>query len=326
MPHTRRSYLKPDYIVLAGLAAVAFAHWGTNTFYTQALVMAVVALVALSFMSKDWLVGVMGAFIGAWFIALDFKGITNAQVLLWIIAGMAAYVATRLGEAEKKVYLDGICIIATLLSAFGLIIYQVQGISVATLGNQNFLGAFLAISAFACFRRKRWYWLFLILPALWLCKSSTPIAAFCAGLGFYLWRWKGLALAVIPGAAYFFLVDGGWNIVNGTDRFDFWLDAIEKIGGSWSTMLFGVGPGIYWQIGDALHSEYVYTLWYLGVLGIVLLTLYIVRSFIRGKDRLLSAALIAILVDGIGNHLMHTAPTAMLAVIVFGLKDRELDY
>lgn len=324
MPHTRHSYLKPDYVVLAGLIAVSFAHWGTNTFYTQAFVMAVVALVALSFMSRDWLVGLMGAFIGAWFIALDIMGVANVQTLGWITAGMAVYVAVNLGSSERDVYLDGICIVATLLAAFGMVLYGIKGVAVATLGNQNFLGAFLAISAFACFRIRRWYFLALILPALWLCHSSTPIAAFCAGLGFYLWRWKGLALAVIPGAAYFFLLDGGTNVIHGTDRFDFWIDAIEKIGSSWSTILFGVGPGIYWQTGNALHSEYVYTGWYLGAIGLALLAFYIVRSFIYEKDRLLSATFIAILVDGIGNHLMHTAPTAMLAVIIFGLKDREL--
>jgi hypothetical protein len=244
--------------------------------------------------------------------------VANSSALIGF--GMVIYSIVRLGSTSVDGYLDMIIAVALVLSILGIFGHSHGKPPVATLGNQNFLGAFLAISAFACFRKRRWYFLVLILPALWLCHSSTPIAAYCAGLGFYLWRWKGLALSVIPGAAYFYAIDNG-SLLR-IDRFVFWLNAWEYLTASWWTVVVGFGPGIPWNPGKGmLHSEWVNLAWNLGIVGLVIAGLYFLRS-LKSGNKILTAMVIAVLVDGIGNHLMHTVPTAILSIMVMGLNDR----
>lgn len=316
-----------DRFLPFGLAIICLAGgWGANIYSTQAMIMVIVAFCALFLCLRDWIVGAYGVFMAIWYTVLYSTQlvepviVANSSALIGF--GMVIYSIVRLGSTEIDGYLDVIIFIAVVLSILGIFGHLHGKPPVATLGNQNFLGAFLAISAFACFREKRWYFLSLILPALWICKSSTPIAAFCCGLGWYLWRWKGLALAVIPGAAYFLLLDGGANAKTVTLRMDFWRNAYEYLTASWWTVVVGFGPGIPWNPGKGmLHSEYVNLAWNLGIVGLVIAGLYFWRALKSGQ-RILTAIIVAVLVDGLGNHLMHTVPTAILTVMVIGLNDR----
>lgn len=320
-----------DRFLPFGLAIICLAGgWGSNIYSTQAMIMVIVAFCALFLCLGDWIVGALGVFMAVWYTVLYVTELVEPVIIADSITligfGMVVYSIVRLGKTSVTVYLDTIIAVALVLSVLGIFGHYHGNPSVATLGNQNFLGAFLAIAAFACFRKRRWYFLALILPALWLCHSSTPIAAFCAGLGFYLWKWKGLALGVIPGAAYFFLLDGGIHIVNGSERFDFWLNAYEYLTASWWTVLVGFGPGIPWNPGKGmLHSEYVNLAWNLGIVGLIIVGLYFWRS-LKSGNRILTAMIIAVLVDGIGNHLMHTVPTAVLSIMVMGSNDRGINY
>jgi hypothetical protein len=318
-----------DRFLPFGLAIICLAGgWGPNIYATQAMIMVIVAFCALFLCLRDWTVGAMGVFMAVWYTVLYSTGLAEPAIIAESITligfGMVIYTITRLGKTSIDSYLDMIIAVAVVLSILGIFGHFTGMLVVATLGNQNFLGAFLAISAFACFRKRRWYFLVLILPALWICHSSTPIAAFFAGLGFYLLRWKGLAMAVIPGAAYFFLLDGGTHIVNGSARFDYWLNAWEYLTASWWTVVVGFGPGIPWNPGKGmLHSEWVNLAWNLGIVGLGLAGLYFWRALKYG-NRILMAMIIAVLVDGLGNHLMHTVPTAILSIMVMGLNDRKI--
>ncbi len=319
--------LKPEYAVLVGLCVVSIAHWGENIFNTQAFVMGCFALVALSLMTADVLVGAFGVYSASWLLWLQ---ITRPDALLqyvdsmtWIMAGLAIYTAVRRGQALKPVsYLKVIALLATALSVLGLITYIGKGTAVAMLGNQNFLGAFLAISAIGCYElEKKWRLLLIpILGCLIATKTATAIVAFLVGTGVYFLGNWGLLVSVVPGAWYILFIKGGFGSL--LIRYGRWQDAIEKIVNNWNTVVFGVGPGILWKYGDALNSEYVYIAWNLGLLGLALAMLYILRSFKEVNNRTAFAMFITVLVDGISNHLMHTPPTGMLAVFVFAIKDR----
>jgi hypothetical protein len=198
-----------------------------------------------------------------------------------------------------------------------------KGSPVATLGNQNFFAAFIAISV-VFFMRKRW-WVFLPVVGLALAcaRTSTAIAAAFISCAFYFWGWKGAGLSIIPAILYYLLFKIPVHTLSLGTRLDYWMDALTKISNSWHTLLFGVGPGVYWQYGNELHSEPVSLLFNLGIIGLVIMAAYIITSFRRLCDRRLQAAFLAIIVDSFGNHPMHTAPTALLAIIIMGLVNRE---
>jgi hypothetical protein len=323
--------LRAEHAIIAGLAAVCFAHWGANVFYTQAFMMGIVALIALSLWTRDGIVAAMGIYISLWLIFLHIgaskgwlpeEGFSQAiDSLVWITVGMVSYNIVRCGKkVSLETYLYGIVSLAVVLSLLGLLGILTGRPAVGTLGNQNFLGAFLAISGIACYSlRKGWIPLIPIVACLIATHTSMAIGAFLIGTGYFFFNVYGVIAGGIAGAAYFLIFKTSESMMI---RADYWTDALQKISGSWQTIVFGVGPGIYWEWGNMLHSEYVYIVWNLGMVGLLLVGLYIWRSCREINNRVIFAMFIAVLVDGIGNHLMHTAPTAMLAIIVFGLKDK----
>jgi hypothetical protein len=100
-----------------------------------------------------------------------------------------------------------------------------------------------------------------------------------------------------------------------------WIDGIQKITHSWESILFGFGPGIQWKAGDQLHNEYLMTVWNYGLIGLTFLIGFIVT--IHRQNRWLFTAFIILCVDMIGNHALHTTPTALLAVVIIALIERE---
>jgi len=319
-----------DRIILPGLFLVALSAWGENCFGTQAFMLQVVALLAISFMSGDIIVVTLGAYLSIWYVYLYV--FANLDMLYWevmvqasdsivlMMSGFVLYSTVRYGKMPVSWYMNGGAVLGTVLSLIGLIHYSVAGKAVATLGNQNFLAVFLVLSALCCYRRKWWVLLVPIISCLILTRTSMAMAALMVGTGFYFFRWVGAGAALVPSIGYFFLFKEPASLLI---RIDYWMDALRKISHSWETVVFGVGPGIYWQWGNTLHSEPIYLLWNLGMIGVLLAVLYIFRSCREiNNNRIVFAMFLAVLVDSFGNHLMHTAPTAMLAGIVFGLKDR----
>lgn len=316
-----------DRFLPAGLAIVCLCSgWGANIYATQAMILVIVAFCALCFSIGDWILSVLGAYMAIWYTVLYATGLAAPAIIAESITlfgyGLIIYILVRFGRTSTETYLDTITTAAVLLSILGLVGYFTGRPAVATLGNQNFLGAFLAVAALACFRKKRGPFLVLILPALWVCHTSTAVAAFCFGLGFIAWRWKGAVLSIIPGAVYFFFIDG--HTFAEVERLAFWRNAWDYLSASWWTVIFGFGPGIPWNPGNGmLHSEPVNLFWNLGAAGVVLAALYIWRATRAESDRCLTAMFLAVLVDGIGNHIFHTIPTAMLSIFVFALNDRQ---
>jgi hypothetical protein len=276
---------------------------------------------------------VFGIYLVGWFAYL-FSASSSGQIpeevliqaidsLTFAMGGFLIYVTVRYGKTSTNSYMNAICTLAIVLAVMGLIRYfHGDGQAVATLGNTNFLAAFLAISVPCFFRKKWWMLLPLIIGTLFIAHTSTAIVAVLIGTGFYLWGWKGAALSLIPGIAYFALFKAPLSLL---ERISFWTDGLQKLSHSCNTMLFGVGPGIYWQAGNMLHSAYAYLFWNFGIFGLWLALFYILRSFLNiSVDRRIFASFLIVLADGVGNHLFHTAPTAMLAITIFALNDRTL--
>ncbi len=316
------------YLAIFGLFLVSLTAWGSNIYGSQAYMLAVFGLIVLSVMAGGIIIPVFGLYISSWYVYIQIAGsigyipretiLQAVDSMTLIMSGLAIYIFVKSGRIPVKTWMNSICVLAAVLSVIGIIQYYYVGQVAATLGCSNFLAAFIAISSIFCFRRK---WCLVLIPiiiCLFLTKTSTAIAAMFIGSGFYLWRWKGVLISVSPAILYWIIFKTPQTLLM---RFDYWKDAIFKISNSLETFIFGVGPGIFWKTDNMLHSEYLYALWNFGIIGVGLLLIYI---FSRDtSNRLLFPAFLVILVDGVGNHLMHTAPTAMLSVIVLGLNDSQ---
>ncbi len=323
-----------DRFILAVLVFVCLCSgWGRNIYQTEAFILVIVAFAALALSIGDIVVGTIGVYMAIGYMALytmQAVGISKvepaviASSLHIMTASLIVYIVVRFGKTVKEKYLSVICLISCFLSVLGIFGYLTERLAVATLGNQNFLGAFLSIGALACFDRRRWPGLLIILPGLWCTNTATAIAAFLAGLGYLAWRWKGVALCALPGAAYIHFVKGGYGSL--VTRASYWQDALERMSSSWHTLLFGMGPGIPWlpDYSNTLHSAYAYIVWNLGFIGLAVVGLYIFRSFTISRDERIVAMMISVCVDGIANYITGTVPTATLAATVFAMNDRNL--
>ena len=320
-----------DHAAAFGLILVSFTAWGPNVFGSQAYMMACAGLAALAFMSRDKILTAFGVYCALWFVFIQIAEtagwmpidsmIQAVDVLMLIMAGYAIYIVIKFGSASRTFWMNTICIVSVILSAIGMLQYYFKGMVCATLGNSNFLGAFLAISVI-CFLRKKWWMLLpLILFALYATHCATAIVALIVGLGYLVWGWRGVVFSVVSGAAYIVFFKGG--VISLMQRSVFWLDAFTKLSNHWNTLLFGTGPSILWKQDNMLHSEPIYMLWNFGLVGLFLAGAYIGKTFMDGSDRYLMAMLIVILVDSLANHIMHITATAYLSVVVFALNDRE---
>jgi hypothetical protein len=304
--------------------------FGPDVHYGHAYALILSGLVAISVLSGNLSLSTFGVYVACWFAYLLSAGafgiipdeiiFQSIHSMIFVISGFVLYLACRNSRGPLDTYYKWICGLVLIIIAMGFIqVFVGHGPPVATLGNQNFFAAFIAISA-VFFIRKRW-WIFLpvIGLALFCAKTSTAVAAAIISCAWYRWGWKGAGLSIIPAIAYFVLFKTPASLV---ERWSYWVDALTKMSNSWQTILFGVGPGVFWRSGNELHSEPVYLLFNLGIIGLCIVAAYIITSFRRPCDRRLQAAFLAIIIDSIGNHVMHTAPTALLAIIIFGLKDR----
>lgn len=320
-------------LVIPALFMTALLVWGPGIHYGHTYTFVIMALVMMSIMLSNPVITAFGIYLACWFtflLSAGFNGVIPVEIvvqgidtILMILAGMTVYLSVKTSTGKKDRYLNGICTLSMVLFIVGIVQYFIDGNFSATMGNRNFLSAFLAISLPMFFRPGWKKFIPFIIIGLGLSQTSTAIAAALIGTGWYFCGWKGAGLAVLPGCLYYLLFKLNVHALSLGTRLDYWSDAIHKISNSWITMLFGVGPGVYWQFQNDLHSEYMNALFNLGILGLALIILYIVKSSRRQSDKILFASFIVICLNAVGNHLMHTAPTAMLALIVFALRDRQ---
>ena len=298
-------------------------------------------------MPSLWFRG-FGLYVAAWWLYVMYRvwiGVAIPELhmvaidaILFLIFGMVALLAVYHSPFRQQTWFNIICIAALVQAGIGF--FQVIGCdpvstilsafvtvrgensfdaATGTLGNRNFLGAFLAISLPFFFRRGWW----IAAPAIvfGLAISHTTAACFAAVMGaaFYFGGWFGFFGLAIGGTGYLYFFD--YQHIFQGDRWQFASDILQKVGTSWKAAWFGFGPGITWEAGNTPHNEYTWTLFNYGAVGLAIMTGYILAAF-RG-NRALFAAFLVLCINMIGNHALHTTPTALLAIIIIALMERE---
>ncbi len=194
---------------------------------------------------------------------------------------------------------------------------------VGTLGNSNFLAAFLAISLPFFFRLGWWKYLPIILWGLMAANAGTANAAVIFGFSYFFWGKKGAGISVLLAGIYLAFIH---RVPLDSERFSWWLQAVAEISRSWQTILFGRGPGSSWLsplpwVYEAIHNEYVSTLYQYGLIGLICLA-GVLKSLIS-QNRILLTALIIAAVNCMGNFPLHLAPSTVLIILIVGLIQRE---
>ena len=350
------------YIPVACFALIPFGIWGQSVFYGHANTLILSSLLLL-FLFKDenaypintW-VKCFGAYLCGWVIAgytLSFMDLNklapwfyaiNDSVFL-ILAGLIFYKAVYRGDIPLSLWGNVICLVATLQSLLGIM--QVSGFdpvvwflkncvelistsenaAAGTLGNQNFLAAYLAISIpfflnkDESFRKTRLCLLPVILVALLLTKTTTAFAAAIVGVAFLYGGVRWAVISVLPAVVIYGIKYQNAPFSN--ERIMYWKDAWESTTHGIQTLIFGWGPGVTWKPGNMLHSEYANTFFNYGLIGVLLMLAYFVSTTIKAENRYLQAAVLIIAVNIIGNHAFHLVSTATLALVVFALNERE---
>jgi len=209
--------------------------------------------------------------------------------------------------------------VATMLSWFTPVMEKLPGHVVGTLGNRNYLAAFIAVSlpAFIGWRTFKIRGIsvnpaiIVIFIFLGFCLSPGTLAAII-GMGFYLSRnmsfWKrmvaisvSMKVAVAFAAAY--ILTTGYHVnefqalpaqlkeffstgritvdyfENDVGRFAMWMMAVSKIIHHWVTLIFGSGPGAFWGRNYPIHGEYISILFQYGLIGLAIVGGYIVHTW-----------------------------------------------
>jgi hypothetical protein len=342
------------YIPAICFALIPFGVWGQNIFFGHAntLILSATLLLFLcdynDIKLNGWLKAV-GVYLSCW-IAYVFSvcfigkyphtwSMAMIESILFIWAGMIFFMAVYKGSLKKEVWFNFICSVALVQSVIGILqwafsfdpvrfaleqVITVMGqmdysTPVGTLGNQNFLVAFLAISLPFFFRDKWKYCVPIILYALILTKTTTAIGAAIIGSVYFFFGWKWAVASIAPAFILYAIKYNGIIFTN--ERVLYWLDAWRSTSHSWQTLLFGWGPGITWKSGNMLHSEYVNTFFNYGLIGLMIMIGYI--ASVHKMNRILLASFIIICIDMIGNHALHLTTTAVLIILIIALIERQ---
>ena len=199
-----------------------------------------------------------------------------------------------------------------------------------SLGNPNFLAAYLAISLPFFFRRK-WCWFIPVLAVVLYCsKTTSAFVPAVIGVAYFYhefifrgpFRWHYIVGAVLVVVG----VSLGYAIFNHTPfysnpRWSDWSDVLLIWSKSSFAVVFGMGPGAMWSKPYPMHNEWLECLYQFGTIGFSLLAAYVV-SIWRGNKMLFTAFLIAA-INIFGNYAIHLSPSAFLIIIVAGLIERE---
>lgn len=369
-----RDYAILLLFVLTPFAFISFGliHTGQNLFFVLC------GLILVSFLNENkWVIGFF-VYVGIWQLFLFIQTLNNPLVaidaarglsqLLFFISGAILFLAVSKSKLSLQWFYNIICVTA-LIQAM-LAVTQINNCDpvlmilnsfvetqvklskttiVGTLGNQNFLAAYLAI-ALPFFFRPYWKYCIPLLIVL-ICYSKTSTAVMAALIGMAFLGGGGylrILIAIIFGFLYMFILDKpffAYEITGATttekinnitslyssDRFGMWKGALKEIFKSWQTIIFGYGPGAKWGVCP-LHNEYLQAWHQFGLTGLFLIIGFIIslsryyinlKIMLTKKGNMLLASFIVICINMIGNYPLHLAPSAFLIIIVVGLMQRE---
>ena len=198
-----------------------------------------------------------------------------------------------------------------------IVIVKGTGI-VGSLGNPNFLGAYLAISL-PFFFRSRWVWFIpVIIIGLLISKTSTAIIGAIIGTAFFIGGWRFAVCGIVPVGIYLMVSTPAGTALN--VRLDYWIDATKTTCRSLSSFIVGYGQGTTWRLDNQIHNEYVATFFNYGITGLACMIAYI--ATISRNNKILFTAFIILCVNMIGNHPLHVVTTAILAIVISALIER----
>lgn len=210
-----------------------------------------------------------------------------------------------------------------ILSKFIPVSNSQQNACVGVLANTNFFGAYAAFSLMFFFRRKWWYFIPVVWWSILLAGSACATIAALIGCVWFLAGWYGVYAGLVVSVIYYTTISGvnrtGHSFVK-VDRYDFWINAVEQIGRSYFTTLFGFGQGKIWQIGNQLHSEYFGTIYNFGLVGLSCMLAYIITVY--KEHRLLFAVFIIVCINMLGNHPLHVPLTSLLIAVILALIEK----
>jgi len=202
-----------------------------------------------------------------------------------------------------------------------------------TLGNNNFFAAYIAITLPFFFRGKWRWFIFPIAAFLLTTTTSSAVFAVLTGIAYYYrdislpqykigkkWRYLiGAILLILLCFIYTTVADVPfWK----SPRFGMWSKGLNKVySGGIGRIVFGLGPGASWGSRGTLHNEWLSLFFHYGLMGMVLLTGFVVNMY-KGNKILFTAFVIAS-VNALGNLSMHLAPSAFLIIMIAGLCERE---
>lgn len=195
-----------------------------------------------------------------------------------------------------------------------------------SLGNNNFLAGFLAISS-PFFMRKHWVWFLVpICGVIFISHTSGALFAILAGLIWVYWRkWWAIAGIVLIVAAYVFWIDPNGRIqftMVKVGRFDLWMQAAAPILSNPILFLLGCGPGSPLPYGSHLHNDFLEVWYYYGMIGFGFVAWYTIQTYLKATGTLKAAFLIIILFASTSLP-TFLVPSAMLMAVIFGLCERE---
>lgn len=276
----------------------------------------------------------------------------SIMFMLFILVGGVIYLASLESDFENEAFYNLFCIAALIQSAISLLQYcfafdpllyilrffvqaQVKldaNVVTGTLGNPNFVAAYLAISLPFFFRgilksRKPQWWWGAIPVALVIILSGSSSAAIPAiiGVAFYFGGVKWAALGVIPGILYLMgdfashkQLDAG--VIH--SRAEVWRGVADQIyNQSFVNFIFGRGNASFYGRPYPMHNEWLQCFHNYGLVGLAMITGYVATIY-KGNRVLFTAFIIAV-INCFGSYPLHLAPSAFLILIIMGLIERE---
>lgn len=272
--------------------------------------------------------------------------VTNAlDTIIYFLAGATVFYAVSKSRIKNKTFYNIICIAAILQA--GLALMQKMGfdpvlwvlnqfilarplldptILTGTLGNNNFLAAYVAITLPFFFREKWRYFLPVMAVVLYLSNTTSAVIPAIIGAMFFFWPeiqgWKkhSCVVAGVLAAIWYALFQHSNVFLN--PRWQDWDFALKQLYiYNPVYVLVGMGPGAGWGKSYPMHNEWLQCMHQYGLIGFSLLAGYVATIY-RGNRILFTAFLIAA-INIFGNYSLHLAPSAFLIILIAGLIERE---
>lgn len=204
---------------------------------------------------------------------------------------------------------------------------------IGSLNNKNHSGALIAATVYFA---PAIFWP-IAGACLLLLGSTMPIVSALAGcLAYYAYaskKWLVLKLSAIGlavSAIGLFVFETSSGLLSSTGRIAAWSNFLETVGFSWLGNGFGFVAtkwGANYQAKHGrfyqLHNEWLEVYAIAGIVGVVFMLWFIAPLFKDKKTPAVNAALIALLVNSLGNFTFHIAPLFMVFGACFALQLKE---